>query len=305
MNIITVIFLRLSKIAYTKFSAVPFAAGRFDRKLRISAPTGSDAVKIITHYLASKPCTKTFDPVMIARIMSGRSCADLETIINEAGLYAGYERAESIMTAHFMKACMRTVFHISAEPSEAIESPAMNCMLEETAYHEAGHAVVSEVLLPESITVITVYCRDEERMGFTGYHTDLNVGALYIQKSRIVGALGGMAAQEQQFGRICLGGEDDIEKAFEMERHLVVKVCILGLRLHEHDYPDTPQLWSEQEQAITSEVERYYRKAKEILAANREFLEKLAFALMRRKLLTAADVQEIKRGCKIVQVSMD
>ena len=257
-------------------------AGRFDRKIEIRAPKGSDAAKIVAHYIAAKPCAKGLDPMLIARIMSGRSCAELETVINEAGLFAGYERAESITTAHFMKACMHTVFRISVGPNETALDPAADGILAEVAYHEAGHAVVSEVLLPESITVVTVHCKDGERMGFTGYYTNLQEDALYAKKSRIAGALGGMAAQEQKFGRIGLGAETDIEKAFDLERHLVVNACTLGLRLHENDYSGTTQLLAEQEQAVIGEVERYYRKAKEILAANREFLEKLAAALMQK-----------------------
>ena len=44
--------------------------------------------------------------------MDGRSCAELETVINEAGLYAGYERADYITMDHFMEACMRTIFNV-------------------------------------------------------------------------------------------------------------------------------------------------------------------------------------------------
>lgn len=54
------------------------------------------------------------DAKTIARIMDGRSCAELETVINEAGLYAGYERTESITMDHFMAACMRTIFDVPA-----------------------------------------------------------------------------------------------------------------------------------------------------------------------------------------------
>ena len=69
-------------------------AGRFDRTIEVNAPKGEDAIEIITYYLKSKRFVDGIDPVVIAKIMDGHSCADLETVINEAGLYAGYERAE-------------------------------------------------------------------------------------------------------------------------------------------------------------------------------------------------------------------
>ena len=78
----------------------------------MNAPHGEDAVKIIAHYLRNKKVVKDMDARTIARIMDGRSCAELETVINEAGLYAGYERSDFITMEHFMEACMRTVFDV-------------------------------------------------------------------------------------------------------------------------------------------------------------------------------------------------
>ena len=88
-------------------------AGRFDRIMKIRPPRGSDAVKIIAHYLQGKRFVGEMDPEFIARIMSGRSCAELETVINEAGMYAGFERSSEINIVHFMAACMKNVFEIS------------------------------------------------------------------------------------------------------------------------------------------------------------------------------------------------
>ena len=90
-----------------------YRAGRFDRTIEVEAPHGKDAEKIIEHYLKSKKFVDSVDHKTIARIMDGRSCAELETVINEAGLYAGYERAEYITMDHFMEACLRTVFNAS------------------------------------------------------------------------------------------------------------------------------------------------------------------------------------------------
>ena len=66
-------------------------AGRFDRCVRVTAPTGQDAVEIIRHYLSSKTFVSDIDPEVVAGIMAGYSCAELETAVNKAGLLAGYE----------------------------------------------------------------------------------------------------------------------------------------------------------------------------------------------------------------------
>ena len=82
------------------FTACRFSA---ENNASIDEVKGKDAEKIIEHYLKSKKSVEGVDHKTIARIMDGRSCAELETVINEAGLYAGYERAEYITMDHFME----------------------------------------------------------------------------------------------------------------------------------------------------------------------------------------------------------
>jgi ATP-dependent Zn protease len=67
---------------------------------------------------------------------------------------------------------------------------------------------------------------------------------------------------------------------------------------------DSNDLRARQEQAITIQVEKYYRKAKEILSLNWEFLEKLAKELAEKKVLHSADIQRIKSECKITPVNL-
>ena len=171
-------------------------AGRFDRTIEVNAPHGEDAVKIITYYLQSKRFIDDIDPTVIAKIMDGRSCAELETVINEAGLYAGYERAESITMEHFLKACMRTVFHAFPDDEDDLvdEQDDFSCCLSDPnhvvsqiVYHEAGHAVISEVLCPESVTLVSAYNATRKRGGFTSYYNDNSKTPLYWNKSRIIG----------------------------------------------------------------------------------------------------------------------
>jgi ATP-dependent Zn protease len=86
---------------------------------------------------------------------------------------------------------------------------------------------------------------------------------------------------------------------------MLVDQGVNGLRLHGCRYREySEQLQFEQEQSVALEVEKLYKKAKEILALNVEFLEKVAQALAAKKLLTSVDILKIKRSCNIVSVAL-
>ena len=284
-------------------------AGRFDRTIEVKAPRGEDALKIITYYLKSKRFVDEVDPSVIAKIMEGHSCADLETVINEAGLYAGYKRAEFITMEHFLKACLSIVFNVSSDSwdeqddfSSHLSDP--HHIASHMIYHEAGHAVVSEVLFPGSVTLVFAGSLRQEEGGFTSYYRDPGNSLLEWSKSRIIASLGGMAAMEQKYGIPDIGGNRDLAQAFEKTRDLLVNACIKGFSLFESCYADSERILSDREQAIAAEMENYYRKAKEILSANWEFFEKLAAALAEKKLLSAVDIQKIRGECQIVPAAI-
>ena len=287
-----------------------YRAGRFDRTIKVEAPRGKDAEKIIRHYLKSKKFVDDVDYKTIARIMDGRSCAELETVINEAGLYAGFERAESIKMEHFMEACLRTIFNVASSSADDLDAEDLYSASNEDdsfsqiIWHEAGHAVAFEVLCPESVTIVSAHSRAGNGGGFTSYYNDHNTSPLYWSKSRIVGALGGMAALEQKFGIFDAGNSRDLDQAFDMAKELVVNNCVCGLHLHKNLYEDSQHLWSAQEQAVSAEVERYYKKAKEILSANFEFLTKVVEALKKKGILVMSDIKAIKETCKVVPVAL-
>ncbi len=311
-------------------------AGRFDRKIEVRAPHGEDAEKIIAHYLRNKKFVDEVDARTIARIMDGRSCAELETVINEAGLYAGYERAGKITMEHFTEACLRTIFDVPAgrcydeddddfdddfddydeydeyddgsaggeAKSVSERLSASDSLFSQIVYHEAGHVTVFEVLCPESVTLVSAHNRGGENGGFTNYYNDHSTLPLNWIRNRIVGALGGAAAVEQKFGIFDAGCEKDLDFAFSTAKDLVVNKCVCGFHLHQNMYEDSQELWSAQEKAVSAEVERYYRKAKEIISLNRDFLEKVAGTLAKKKLLSAVDIRKIKSECEIIPVTL-
>ena len=155
-------------------------AGRFDRVIEICVPVGEDAEKIIEHYIKDKPFAADVEVKNIAKIMNGHSCAELETVINEAGIYAGYERSEKITMQHFIEACLRTVFDVPVKVAsdnetdwiDNMENP--NCQTTQIIYHEAGHAVITEILSPNSVALVSAYNRRSGSGGFTVYYKNQN-----------------------------------------------------------------------------------------------------------------------------------
>ncbi len=272
-------------------------AGRFDRRICVENPRGKDAEKIVAHYIAEKKFVGDVDAAVVAEILHGRSCAELETVINEAGLLAGYERSEVITMDHIMKAClhlvyrvpMETIYSFDGERDEETEE-----LLLRTAYHEAGHATVAEVLSPGCVSLVTAYDEDGEPGGFASCGKEVKSGYLQKMESHIMRALGGMAASEQVFGEPDAGSSNDLDQAFNAARDMVSDICICGLHLHMSGY-DSPELKARQEQAAATEVERYFRKAKEILSKNRALLDGIAQGLMKKGFLTACDIAEIRK----------
>lgn len=285
-------------------------AGRFDRVIEIEVPVGEDAVNIIEHYIKGKPFAEDVDAKIIARIMDGHSCAELETVINEAGLYAGYQRSEKITMQHFIDACLQTVFDVPIKVAddnkdnwvENLQNP--DCLSTQIVYHEAGHAVIEEILNPNSVTLVSAYNRKFSSGGFTTLYRNRNELPLQRQMKRVVGALGGMAATEQKFGITDSGTTRDLNHAFRVTMGMIENECICGFDLHKNGYDDSEALKNRREQATAIQVEKYYRKAKEILSLNWEFLEKLARELAEQKILDTADVQKIKSECKITPVNL-
>lgn len=109
---------------------------------------------------------------------------------------------------------------------------------------------------------------------------------------------------EQKFGLPDVGCASDLNYAFERVSRLLSDTCVNGFSFYSRGYSESEHLKASLEQAAAAEVERYYRKAKEILSANWEFFEKLAAALAEKKLLSAVDIDIIREGCKMVPVAL-
>lgn len=268
--------------------------GRFDKTIVIENPQGEDAAKIVKHYLKKKKCGKDVNPDEVAKLLDGRSCAALETVINEAGVYAGYENKAEITMDDLVRAFMRVVY----KAPEKLNFKEDKYMLQ-TAYHEAGHSVVAEVLEPGSVNFTTIKPHDGSVSGFAGFiNNDNYFEDIKFMENRVVALLAGRAATEIVYGVTDIGANSDLHRAFDIVERFVDNYCSLGFNYWQGctDMDQSQVLLERKTMLIQAEMERYYQKAKKILIDNRKYLDALAHELVNKKVLLTNDIQNIKRG---------
>ena len=277
--------------------------GRFDRMIEVSAPNSEDAKLILAHYLEGKSAVSDINTEILVRLMGGMSCASLETIINEAGVYAGYERSDCIKMEHFLKACLQSMFDISPGSEDEDYFFADESKREKVVVHEAGHVVVSEVLFPGSVTLAALNSKDGQCGGVTSCFYP-NETDMRWQKSRVVTALAGMAAVENRFGFVGAGSYKDIKSASVTLRSMMENEGIAGFGLTGYGYQNSEVLNNQQEIANSALLNQYYIKAKEILAKNSEFLATVMDKLESDSLITMDDIKYLRTICDIKPVEL-
>ncbi|MBQ8909247.1 MAG: AAA family ATPase [Clostridia bacterium] len=267
-------------------------AGRFDKIIEIERPKGEDCKKIIEYYLSRKKYISNIDIDEVAKILEYSSCAELEAVINEAGIYAGSQNKSRLDAEDIIRACMRVVFRAPESLSKDKEEN-----IEMIAYHEAGHAVISEVLNPGSVNLLSV-CKYEGDIGGVtscSQREDYFFKKKYME-DKVVSLLGGRAATELIYGEIDVGANSDISRAFRIVIRFNDMYCSYGFDTYDWNYREcSNRLLERRENKVSQEMERYYLEAKRILAENKFFLDAVAKALIEKKTLRAKDILDIKQ----------
>lgn len=265
-------------------------AGRFDKIIEMYPPKGEDARLIIEHYLNGMQFVGDIDTHEIARLMEGKSCADLEAVIKEAGLYAAYEEADEIGQDDIVKACLRLIYNLPEYTN--IQSKEE---LDRIALHEAGHAVVAEVLYPGIVSLVSV-CKNSraiEGMTKNTAHYKYNFSKT-VQEHDAMCALGGKAAVEVVLGEVDVGCKDDMRKAFSIVSDFVDDDCAYGFDTYEG--PNSSQeLLKRKDEKIAYDIDRLYRQAKKIIIDNRKFLDAIRQELTDKKVILHWDMYEIRK----------
>ena len=269
-------------------------AGRFDRVLEICPPNRKEAVEIVRHYLKDKKVAADVTAESVARLMDGNSCAALESVLNEAGIYAGYENKPEIGREHIVRAVLRDIF----EADESVNEMSAAAK-EEVAFHEAGHAVAALTFDPEGVGLISVRPSKSDARGVVQIFKSENYFGSYDRMhERVIALLAGRAAVELKYGRLDVGAASDIDRASAIVQRFIVDYAASGFALFHHDNHDGISSCN-QEDGITAErsamLSRCYEEAKDVLRKNWAFVEKLAAALVERDTLVFEEVAELRK----------
>jgi cell division protease FtsH len=277
--------------------------GRFDRRVVVSPPDQEGRRKILEVHTRSVPLDDGVDLGAIASSTPGMVGADLKNLVNEAALLAARRSHAKVELADFTDALEKVVLGTERRIVLSAEER------RRTAYHEGGHAILG-MLQPGADPVRKVSIVPRGRalgVTFQSPETDrYGYGAAYL-RGRIVGALGGHAAEEIVFGDVTTGAESDLEQVTRIARQMVGrwgmsdavgKVSVLPRPEDEHSFVGPGGRASDRTlELVDAEVRRIvdecYDEAVEQLRANRDRLDKLADALLEHETLDEADAYRI------------
>ena len=276
-----------------------YRSGRFDIKIEVCTPNKNDCINIIKHYLSDKKVSDDVDAEDIAMMMGFGSCAELESILNEAAANAVFQRKELIDMKSIVDAILRTEYDAPDSFTKVSDED-----IRKTAIHEAGHLVICETLQPGAVSLVSVRKTGRSNMGgFVSRSARLKKVAFHIATS-----LGGKAAYEMYYGEVADGCEDDIRRASDALRDEICKKGSCGLAMVDvtnRRFPDTSEsLNSRNESVIQAELERYMMKARQILLLNKEFLENTINELMVKETLLPSDIKRIREKSRVISVDV-
>ena len=281
-------------------------AGRFDRVIDVSAPEGEDAEAIVEHYLRRKQMAGQLDCMVIAQLLCGRSCATLETVINEAAVIAAWQRADGITMDHMIEACLATVHHVQPNCEDDLEID-LTCANKDSliTWHEAGHITLSEAVLPGSVQFASSRRRSKRNAGFVQGSLSAEQDKVKRQEMDAVVSLAGKAATEMRFGVAGDGFRKDLDAAYRTVRNLFENEYYGGFGFCNPLYYSASEARQQAIEAATdSKLCEFERIAQMCLQRNRGFLEAVADELANRDVLLAADIERIKAAHPVVPLAL-
>lgn len=264
-------------------------SGRFSSKIEFNNPTLKDSILIIEHYLSDKCVANDVDYEEIARILEGGTCALLETVINEAGLIAGFNNKDIITMDDIIKASLRVIYDSPENFDNKTE-----LQLKIAAYHEAGHTLVAEVLEPGSINLVSIANYFGKTGGITSQTNNDDYWCSFDKmENKVKVLLAGKAATELVFNAIDTGASSDISRAKR----------ILTRFQDEYGVDDFNVAVDNSSEIIKSRYELwkniklndYYRETKTIIFNNKDKLEMIANKLINNKTIIRKDIQKIMK----------
>jgi cell division protease FtsH len=283
--------------------------GRFDRRVVLDRPDMAGRKKILEVHVRGKPLEKEVDLEAIARQTPGFVGADIENLVNEAAILAARRNKKSIGMSEMQEAAERVMAGPERKSRVITEEEK-----EVVAYHEAGHALAA-ARTPEADKVrkVTIIPR-----GMAGGYTmilpdeDRYLASRTKFEAELVTMLGGRAAEEVVFGRVTTGASNDLERATELVRKMVMEygmsddlgpltygereeMIFLGRSMAEHrNYSESVARRIDSE--VRQIISEAHKRALEVMTTYRESLDRLAEQLMTKETLDEGDVEALLAG---------
>lgn len=288
--------------------------GRFDRQVVVSLPDIRGREQILNVHMRKVPIADDVEPSILARGTPGFSGADLENIVNEAALFAARGGKRLVEMEEFEKAKDKVMMGAERKSMVMSEKEKRN-----TAYHEAGHAIVGYTVPDHDqlykITIVprgralgvTMFLPEEDRYS----HSRRSV------ESQICSLLGGRIAEELISGAdgVTTGASNDIERATQLARNMVTKwglsermgpvkyddeegEVFLGMSAGSQSKSISSQTAREIDEEVRKIIDDCYKRAKKILQDNVEKLHAMSDALMEYETLSPAQAGDIMAGAK-------
>ncbi|MEZ4390862.1 MAG: ATP-dependent zinc metalloprotease FtsH [Polyangiales bacterium] len=278
--------------------------GRFDRRIVVPRPDVRGREEILKVHTRKVPLSGDVNVMVIAKQTPGFAGAELENLVNEAALLAARQDKDSVSMSDFELAKDKVIMGVERR------NLVMNDDEKQlTAWHEAGHAVVSHFvagndpvhkvsIIPRGPALgVTMFLPTEDRYTMTREQVT----------ARIAGALGGRAAEETVFSRITTGAGDDLKRATQLARRMVCDFGMsdrIGPVFHgaSDEQPFVGRDWngggreySEQtaveiDQEVRRIITEEYQRAMRVLHEQRDALGRLAKALLERETLDAEEI---------------
>ena len=287
--------------------------GRFDRQVTVPLPDIRGREHVLKVHMRQVPISEDVDPSVIARGTPGFSGADLANLVNEAALFAARANKRMVSMEEFEKAKDKILMGAERRSMVMSEKEKLN-----TAYHEAGHAIVGR-LVPEHDPVykvsiiprgralgVTMYLPEEDRYSQSKRGLESSICSLY----------GGRLAEEMTLGfdGVTTGASNDIERATKLARAMVTKWGLsekLGPLAYEEEEGEvflgkqmsqrksmSEQTAEEIDREVRAIIDSCYGRAKQILEDNRDKLDLMAEALMQYETIDANQIEDIMTGHK-------
>ncbi|MFJ3108400.1 ATP-dependent zinc metalloprotease FtsH [Pseudomonas putida] len=286
--------------------------GRFDRQVVVGLPDIRGREQILKVHMRKVPVGENVNPAVIARGTPGFSGADLANLVNEASLFAARSNKRLVEMKEFELAKDKIMMGAERKTMVMSEKEKRN-----TAYHEAGHAIVGR-LVPEHDPVYKVSIIPRGRaLGVTMFLPEEDRYSLSKRAliSQICSLYGGRIAEEMTLGfdGVTTGASNDIMRASQIARNMVTKWGLsekLGPLMYAEEEGEVflgrsagsqhASVSGETAKLIDSEVrsiiDQCYATAKQLLIENRDKLEAMTEALMKYETIDADQIDDIMAG---------